>query len=129
MPKKKLQEELQEIEEKFAIMPKLAEYFVNIERLLRYYNCYEWEEGVTKEAVIVKRDALLETLARLNAYDLKILYYIRHLEGWRGGKFYRLLRELYQKQCNLLNELHQTDEFQDPVGIVFRKKGKTSKKR
>ena len=84
MQKKKLQEELQEIRDKFSTTPQLGEIFANIERNLRYYNRYEWEEGVTKEAMEEQRDALLETLASVNIYDLKILYYIRRLEGGGG---------------------------------------------
>ena len=128
MQKKKLQEELQEIRDKFSTTPQLGEIFANIERNLRYYNRYEWEEGVTKEAMEEQRDALLETLASVNIYDLKILYYIRRLEGWRVEKFFRLLKKQYQQQCDFLNALHKTDEFHDPVGIVFAKTTRKAKK-
>ena len=128
MQKKKMQEELQGIKEKFSATPNWGVFFSNVERILRYYNCYEWEEGVSKEAITAQRDALLETLQRVDVYELKILYYIQNLQGWRAEKFFRLLKKQYKQQCDFLNALYQTDEFFDFVGMGFGKKGRKTKK-
>ncbi len=117
---KKLKEVMAEIEEAFCAMPKIAELFQQMEREIRYYNRYRWNEQTTKEKLIKKRDELLEVVKSIDNIDLTVLFYLRKLDGINQYKMARMLRELYQAQCDFKNELNQTDEYADILGVGWR---------
>ena len=123
--KKKMREVLAEIEEKFACMPELVRYFQGLERKIRYYNRYQWkEEGVTKEKLLKKYEALTALVKEVDGVDLQILFYLRSLKG--GGRFsmLKVLKERYQAECNYYNELVQTQENFDICAIGEGRKHK-----
>ena len=97
-------------EKMFACMPELVRYFQGLERKIRYYNRYIWEEGVTKEKLLKKYEALTALVKEVDGVDLQILFYLRSLKG--GGRFsmLKVLKERYQAECNYYNELYQTQE-------------------
>lgn len=126
MAKKTMRDELNEIGEKFALCPNLAKIFCNLERELRYFNSYEWENGITREDLEKEREIYLKVLTNLDLWDLRILFYVHNLRGWLPQQFFHVLKAQYQSQCDLLNLLHKTDEYIDPIG-VFRS-GKPKRK-
>lgn len=116
MQKKKMREELQEIQEEFACSPDLASFFCSLEKRIRYFNCYEWKNGLTKEDLEKEREIYYALMRNLDVYDLKILFYVHNLRGWIPQQFLHVLREQYQSQCNLLNFLQRTKENTDFMG-------------
>ena len=128
MQKKKMKDELKEIEEKFAFSPKLAQIFCGIEKDLRYFNRYEWEKGLTKEDLIKEKEIYLDLVKNLSLWDLKILFYVHNMRGWLPQQFFRALKEQYQSQCDLLNFLGGTNENIDPVGRFHDTKPKRKQK-
>ena len=108
--KKKMHEELEEIAEKFACMPELVKYFKGLEKKIRYYNRYIWEEGVTKERLLQKQKTLMEFVKEIDGGDLQILFYLRFIKVGGKYKMLKVLKERYQAECNYCNELYQTQE-------------------
>ena len=129
MEKKTMREELAEIEEKFTFCPSLMETFLGMERDLRYFNRYEWKDGITKEDLIKERDIYLKVLKNIDLWDLRILFYIHNLRGWFTQNFYQTLKMQFQSQCDLLNILNKTDKHIDPLGKFNNKKLKRKTKK
>ena len=113
MQKKKLKDELREMEEKFAFAPDLAKLFCNLEKKIRFFNRYEWEEGLTQENLLKEKETYFSVIRNLDVWDLRILFYVHNLRGWLPQQFFRVLSAQYQSQCDLLNYLYQTDENTD----------------
>ena len=128
MQKKKWKDELKEIEEKFAFAPDLAKLFCGLEKKIRFFNRYEWEEGLTQEKLFKEKEKYLSVIRNLDVWDLKILFYVHNLRGWLPQQFFRVLREQYQSQCDLLNFLNGTNENVDPVGRFHDAKPKRKQK-
>ena len=129
MSKKTMKEELKEMEERFVFFPNLAKSFCNLERELRYFNRYEWENGIIKEDLVKERETYLNVLKNLDLWDLRILFYVHHIRGWIPQQFVKVLQTQYRSQCDLLNLLHKTDVYVDPIGVFHSGKFKRNTKK
>ncbi len=119
--KKKMREVLAEIEEKFACVPQIVRYFQRLEMDIRYYNCYQWENGVTKERLLQKQQTLTHFVEQIDNVDLSILFYLRELGIGNRYKLRKMLKEQYEAQCNFYNELYQTQEKFDVCSVGERR--------
>ena len=122
--KKKMHEELEEIEEKFACVPQLAYYFQQLEKEIRYYNCYQWEEGVTQERLVEKQQTMMALVGKIDHIDLHILFYLRALGTASRYKLRKVLKKQYKAQADFQNELLQTQENFDICAIGEGRKHK-----
>ena len=121
---KKMREALAEIEEKFACVPQLAYYFQRLEKEIRYYNCYEWEEGVTQERLVEKQQTMMALVGEIDHIDLHILFYLRALGTASRYKLRKVLKKQYKVQADFQNELLQTQENFDICAIGEGRKHK-----
>ncbi len=127
--KKKMREVLAEIEEKFACVPQIVRYFQRLEMDIRYYNCYQWENGVTKERLLQKQQTLTRFVEQIDNVDLSILFYLRELGVGNRYKLRKMLKEQYEAQCNFYNELYQTQEKFDVCSVGERRAHKLERVR
>ena len=103
------------LKEIVAVLPLLQSSFKVWEREYTHFKCYQWKENVTKQTIADRNKTLLQTVKDINAVDLKILYYIQHLEGRQKMRICKKLAALYQAQCALKSELgNNTQEYYDP---------------
>ena len=117
MEKGKKQEE-KEWEVAFACFPELKRVFEYYDKQIRFYNCYKWEEGVTKEMLIQKRDRLFALAKNLGNQDLLILYYLKSVQGISNSRFLYYLQNLYQAETDLYSALRQESEGYDVMKIT-----------
>ncbi|MBE5751175.1 MAG: hypothetical protein E7357_02055 [Clostridiales bacterium] len=85
------------------------------EYLIRRFNFYEWEKGADKEKLGMEGQALVETVERITPMDLRMLYYLKNLDGFSTKTFLESLAKKYALQCDVKNELYDTNEYVDPV--------------
>ena len=123
---KKMHEVLEEIAEKFACMPQLVISFQGLEKEIRYYNCYEWEEGTTKERLLQKQQTLLKVAREIDVVDLQILFYLRALGGGNKYKLRKALKKQFKAECDFYNELYQTQEKFDICAVGEHREHKVS---
>ncbi len=115
--KEKMHEELEEIAEKFACMPQIVQYLQGLEREIRYYNCYEWGEGVTKERLLQKQQTLVRLIGEIDCVDLYILFYLREIRAGNRYKLRKALKEQYEAECKFEKEIYQMQEKFDICSI------------
>lgn len=116
-----------------AQFPALKRAFKHYDRQIRFFNSYEWEEGVTKEKLIKRRDVLFDLATNLGSQDLILLYYIKHLRGISAWTLLRRLQNLYQAETDLYNTFHVESPMEDvikilPIAYKAGRRGKTEKK-
>ena len=114
---KKMKDAFAEIEGMFHAIPEWDRVFKQYERDIRYYNRFEWNRITTKERLIEKRDALLQTAKALDNRDLLILYYIRNIRFLGVQNALRLLRDIYGAQCALQNEGLEEEKYVDVMRV------------
>ena len=112
-----MKEKQQSIEEILVGIPHLLEYFQNMEQTIKKVRRNKKNSRLTKENLIKKRDALLETIQSLTIRDLKIIYYIYHLDGIDLMSIYYTLRRIFQKQCDFKNKAQNKEAFFDLLRI------------
>ena len=83
--------------------------------LIRCFHAYEWERGADKEKLSMVGTALVEMVEKITPMDLRMLYYLKNLDGISTGTFLESLEKKYALQCEMKNELYDTDEYVDPV--------------
>lgn len=110
-----MKKDIKERETLFEDLPELKRVFEYYERQIRFYNRYEWAEGITKEMLIRKRDSFLEIVKGLGNKDLMLLYYVRHMRGISIDRLLRLLQNLYQAEQELYSECKQKEDYFDPM--------------
>ncbi len=115
------------LEEMFCGMPRLLEVFQSLKHQIRWFAQNSWGEGVTKEDVIKENQPLLETAKDLSIIDIKIAYYLRHLDGWSDRRLLHILEDFFDAQCDCKNALFETDEHYDPLRKPRREYGKRKK--
>ncbi|MBQ8309060.1 MAG: hypothetical protein IJX96_04425 [Clostridia bacterium] len=115
------------LEEMFCGMPHLLVRFQCLKHQIRWFAQNSWEEGVTKEDVIKENQLLLETAKDLSLFDIKIAYYLRHIDGWSNIKLLHILEDLFDAQCDCKNALFGTDEYYDPLRKARHGCGKRKK--
>lgn len=111
-------EEKKEWEIAFACFPELKRVFAYYDKEICHYNCYQWEEGATKERLIQKRDRLFALAKNLGNQDLLILYYLKSVRGISNSRFLYYLQNLYQAETELYSALRQEGEKYDIMKIT-----------
>ena len=112
-------------------MRKIENIFQHLDWQISHYNCYRWDVSVTKDALIKKRETLLETIENIGYGDLLILYYANHI-GLSKQKIMQAFQEWYHGICRGKNFLYQTQEYFDPLemgGILGIKRKENHEKR
>ena len=89
------------VEEAFCAVPELLKYFQRIGRHIDNFDKYEWEESVTKEKMIRKRQLLADVFSSLTIYDLNIAFYLRALRGLCPLNVQHMLREYFEKEIEV----------------------------
>ncbi len=90
--------------EAFRACPKLAEYFIEAERLIA-------KSGEKQaEKLREKTEALAETARALDGLDLEIAYYLKKVRGVDREALLHVLRNAYKSECELQKALYGTDE-------------------
>ena len=105
----------------FENLSELKRVFAYYDRQICYYNRYEWEEGITKEILIRKRDAFLELVKGLGNKELMLLYYVRHVRGISLDRLLCLLQNLYQAEQELYCTLQQKEAYFDPMKVLSKR--------
>lgn len=127
-----MKKEYEEIERKFAGMPRLQELFKEYARKIKNYDDYEWSEDMTKEKLIKKRDTLMEIAEKLSYKDLLVYYYINKVRRFGYASLIDSLKGVYKAEWKTLELLEGREEFEDIMEIKdelfcrMRKKGKKS---
>ena len=85
------------------------------EYLIRRFNFYEWEKGADKEKLAMEGQALVETIESITPMDLRMLYYLKNLDGLSTKNLLESLAKKYALQCDIKNELYDTDTYIDPI--------------
>ncbi len=117
-----------EKKEFFKDSPYLQKFFKSLERKIKEFNSYEWNEYTTRENLIQKRDTFLKIAQTLNEFDLYILFYAKNLDHLGKLGLLKILKKVYQSKCNLHNTLQQKSVLIDPALIGEGKKRTTPKK-
>ena len=127
-----MKKEYEEIERKFAGMPRLQGFFKEYERRIANYDKYEWKEGVTKEKMIKKRDTLMEIAEELSFKDLLIHYYLKKINTFGWFMLKEKLQKVYAAECELKKLFLPNEDFEDVIALcddtwdTISKKGKKS---
>ena len=127
-----MKKEYEEIERKFAGIPRLQELFKEYARKIKNYDDYEWSEDMTKEKLIKKRDTLMEVAEKIGYTDLLVRYYLNKVRRFGYASLIDNLKSVHKAECELLALLEDGEEFEDIMGIEdklycrMRKKGKKS---
>lgn len=83
--------------------------------LIRRFRAYDWESGADKEKLSMAGTALTEVVKKITPMDLRILYYLKSLDGLSTTIFLESLEKRYALQCDMKNELYDTDKYVDPI--------------
>jgi hypothetical protein len=97
----------------FDELPNLRGIFNHLDRRIRYYKTYKDTEE-TRDQTIRERDALLKTVQKLTSVDLKIIYYLYHINGFSRYNLVQALQKEYRAQCEREKLLPHDEEWQDP---------------
>ena len=65
------------------------------------FDKYDWEERVTKEKMIRKRQLLADVFCNLSIDDLHIAFYLRALKGLSPFYVQRMLRGYFEKEIEV----------------------------
>ncbi|MBQ8685325.1 MAG: hypothetical protein IJ514_04045 [Clostridia bacterium] len=85
------------MEKRLFEIPKLAEFFDGVDETIGKYRARRGRE-FTKEDMLWAREELLECLQGLDYIDLKILYYVLHLQSVYKMQAFTFLRKLYEAE-------------------------------
>lgn len=97
--------------------------------LIRRFYAYDWEKGADKEKLSMAGTALIEVVEKITPMDLRMLYYLKNLDGLSTKTFLEGLEKKYQLQCDMKNELYNTDKYIDPVKQwKWKRKSKNTEK-
>ena len=112
-----MKEKKQTMEEILVGIPNLLNYFQNMEQTIMKVRRNKKNPRLTKENLIKKREELLATIQSLTIRDLKVIYYIYHLDGVNITSIYYTLKRIYQSQCDFKNKAQNKEEFFDLLRI------------
>ena len=112
-----MKKEYEEIERKFAGMPRLQELFKEYARKIKKYEDYEWSENMTKEKLIKKRDMLMAVAEKIGYADLLVQYYLNKVRRFGYASLIDNLKNVYKAECELSTLLEGGEEFEDIMNI------------
>lgn len=101
----------------FCVVPKLKSYFSSSLNYIVNYEKYKWK-NTTKEALMEKDSALLNTFINLDIVDLQTVYLIRNINGLGRTILLRKLQAIYEAEIELSNELELKEALKNPLKIV-----------
>lgn len=108
------------VEEMFCGMPALRKYFRDLEKNIATFDVGT-EKNAGVEALKEKREKLLRAMQEMTPTDMWIVYYINHLRVVNPYSVLYALRKISQGQCELENEIRNTDTYKDPMeGEILR---------
>ena len=93
----------------------LVQIYSYQEYLIRRFNFYEWEKGADKERLAMQSEVLAEMVEKITPMDLRMIYYLKNLDGISPKTFLESLQRKYALQCDMKNELYDTDSYIDPI--------------
>lgn len=112
-----MKKEYEEIERKFAGIPRLQDLFKEYARKIKNYDDYEWSENMTKEKLIKKRDMLMAVAEKIGYADLLVQYYLNKVRRFGYASLIDNLKNVYKAECELSTLLEGGEEFEDIMNI------------
>lgn len=101
----------------FFEMKKINQCFERLTYKAKNYYRYKWKQGITKEHVLQKQEALIKIAENLDIIDLTIIYYLRNIDGIERMSILQSLRKSYQAECEVKNKIKGTKKYQDILDI------------
>lgn len=100
-------------------IPKVNIYLKQNRYYISHFDRFTWQAGATREVLFKQREEFLKVLADLSVRDLRILFYIKNLDGVSACALLRNFEKQYQAQCDYKNVVYKTDEYRDPINIPW----------
>ena len=98
--------------ELFCGIPRLREYFYEMDRAIKAFEKKDEKGEIVKE-LKEKRKELLKTVKEMNRTDLQLLYYVHHLDKMYPHHFLHALKKLFVSQEELKNLVKGTKNSTD----------------